>query len=141
MEGLAGTRFPGGSHTIEPYKHWLMSDATLGEQPRVEGAADPMWVFYTALAGMGLSIDDLFGLVGAKASDGVMFGATDLELHRPLRIGGTYRVSGGITKIERKEGRRAGAFDIVTFRLELADEDGAEAAVCTNSFIFPRRDG
>ena len=50
------------------------------------------------------------------------------------------RISGGITGVVRKEGRKAGVFDIVTFRLELVGEDGALAAVSTNSFIFPRRD-
>ena len=54
--------------------------------------------------------------------------------------GATYAVKGGITGIERKEGRRAGVFDIVTFRLELSDAGGEPAAVSTNSFIFPRRD-
>ena len=49
-------------------------------------------------------------------------------------------MSGGITGVVRKEGRKAGVFDIVTFRLELVGEDGTLAAVSTNSFIFPRRD-
>ena len=35
--------------------------------------------------------------------------------------------------------KRDGVFDIVTFRIELADADGV-AAVSTNAFIFPRRD-
>jgi hypothetical protein len=49
-------------------------------------------------------------------------------------------VTGGIVDVTRKEGRKAGVFDIVTFRLELADAGGAVTAVSTNSFIFPRRD-
>jgi len=69
-----------------------------------------------------------------------MFGEAGIELRRPLRIGESYEVSGGITGVVRKEGRKAGVFDIVTFRLELVGEDGAVAAVSTNSFIFPRRD-
>ena len=69
-----------------------------------------------------------------------MFGEAGIELERPLGIGETLRISGGITGVVRKEGRKAGVFDIVTFRLELADEDGELAGVSTNSFIFPRRD-
>jgi len=63
-----------------------------------------------------------------------------MEVGRPLEVGATYTVTGGIVDVTRKEGRKAGVFDIVAFRLELADADGAVAAVSTNSFIFPRRD-
>ena len=99
-----------------------------------------MEVYYGALAGMGLSVDELFALVGASADDGPMFGEATMELESQLEIGATYTVSGSIVDITRKEGRKAGVFDIVTFRLELADGDGRTAAVSTNSFIFPRRD-
>jgi hypothetical protein len=99
-----------------------------------------MEVYYGALAGMGLSVDELFHLVGATADDGPMFGEAGIEANRPLLIGESFDVSGGITGVVRKEGRKAGVFDIVSFRLELRDERGEVAAVSSNSFIFPRRD-
>jgi hypothetical protein len=99
-----------------------------------------MEVYYGALAGMGLSVDGLFHLVGATADDGPMFGEAQIEVRRPLQIGATYDVSGSITGVVRKEGRKAGVFDIVTFSLELRGADGEVDAVSTNSFIFPRRD-
>ena len=139
LEALVGKPFPGGSYTIEPYRHWLMQDAVGGPAAR-EGDASPMEVYYGALAGMGLSVDELFALVGATADDGPMFGEAGIDVRRSLVIGETYRVTGGITGVVRKEGRKAGVFDIVTFRLELVGEDGELAAVSTNSFIFPRRD-
>jgi hypothetical protein len=138
LERLVGHSFPGGKYTIEPYKHWLRQDA-IGAKPRREGVAHPMEAYYGCMAGMGMSVDDLFKLVGATADDGPMFGEAEIELRRPLRVGHTYKVSGGITGITRKEGRKAGVFDIVAFRLEMQDEDGETAAVSTNSFIFPRR--
>ena len=138
LEALVGKPFPGGSYTIEPYRHWLFSDAS-GAPPTDEGVAHTMEVYYGALAGMGLSVDELFALVGASADDGPMFGEATMEVERPLEVGATYTVTGGIVGVTRKEGRKAGVFDIVTFRLELADADGAVAAVSTNSFIFPRR--
>lgn len=139
LEALIGKPFPGGEYTIEPYRHWLMQDA-VGARPTRAGAASPMEAYYGALAGMGLSVAELFALVGATADDGPMFGEAGIDVRRPLQIGATYRVSGAITGVVRKEGRKAGVFDIVTFRLELVDEDGGLAAVSTNSFIFPRRD-
>lgn len=139
IEALVGKPFPGGRYTIEPYRHWLMQDA-VGAPATRAGTASPMEAYYGALAGMGLSVDELFALVGASADDGPMFGEAEIDLRRPLRIGETYRVSGALTGVVRKEGRKAGVFDVVTFRLELVGEDGDLAAVSTNSFIFPRRD-
>jgi hypothetical protein len=139
LNGLVGREFPGGSVTVDPYKHWLMADSTLDVPPRGEGVANPMWVYYVAIAGMGVSLDELFSICGATAADGPMFGEAGIEVVRPLQIGATYTVSGGITEVQRKEGRRAGVFDIVTTRLELADENGETAGISTNSFVYPRR--
>ena len=138
LEALVGKPFPGGSYTIEPYRHWLFVDAS-GAQPTRDGTAHPMEVYYGALAGMGLSVDELFALVGASADDGPMFGEAEIEVVKPLQVGATYDVAGAIVDVKRKEGRRAGVFDIVSFRLELRDGAGEVAAVSTNSFVFPRR--
>jgi hypothetical protein len=138
LEELVGRQLPGGTYTIEPYRHWLLSDV-IGAPRTREGTANPMEVYMGGLAGMGISVDEMFALVGATADDGPMFGEAEIELHRPLVIGETFSVRGGITDITRKVGRRAGTFDIVTFKLDLVGADGEVAAVSTNSFVFPRR--
>jgi hypothetical protein len=52
----------------------------------------------------------------------------------------TYRVSGKVTSVDRKTGRRAGTFDIVGY--ELCLYDGQEhVATCWNSLVLPRRRG
>lgn len=139
LHEIVGARFPGGEFTIEPYEHWLMCDA-VGAEPVRSGVANPMYVYYGALGGMGISLDELFAMVGATADDGVMFGEAKIESTRPLRIGDTYSVSGGITDIVRKSGKRAGVFDIVTFALDVTDDAGVAVGRSTNSFVFPRRD-
>ena len=139
LEPLIGTAFPGGTYTIEPYRHWLMTDA-VEDVPTSSGTASPIEIYLGAMGGLGLSIEELFELVGASSADGPMFGEAEIEQLIPLRVGERYDVRGGITGIVRKEGRRAGVFDIVTFRLELVNADGAVAGVATNSFVFPRRD-
>ena len=139
LEALIGTSFPGGTYTIEPYRHWLMNDA-VGDVPSTEGTASPMEIYYGAMGGLGLTLDELFALAGATAADGPMFGEAEIEQRRPLQVGETYTVRGAFTDVVRKEGRRAGVFDIVTFRLELVAPDGEVSAVSTNSFVFPRRD-
>jgi hypothetical protein len=139
LHGVVGYRFPGGRFTIAPYEHWLTCDAVLTEPTR-EGVAHPMYVYYAALGGMGISLDELFALVGATADDGVMFGEAAIEVARPLAVGATYDVRGEVTGAERKSGRRAGVFDIVTFALEVVDEHGGVCGTSTNSFVFPRRE-
>ena len=104
------------------------------------GLAHPLYVYNAALAGMGISVDDLFTMCGATAEDGPMFGEHETEIKEPLVVGGTYDVTGRVTKVDRKEGRKAGVFDLVYFELDVSDPDSGEVkAVCRNSFVFPRR--
>lgn len=138
VRDLVGTRFPGGTATVQPYEHWLTCDVV--ESPLRKGeVAHPLYAYLTAMAGMGMSIEEFFGLCRATSADGPMFGECGTRIHQPLRVGATYTVRGGIVDVERKEGKRAGVFDIVGFELELVDAAGAVVAVCRNSFIFPRR--
>jgi len=41
LEALIGTSFPGGTYTIEPYRHWLMQDAVGGPAAREGDASAP----------------------------------------------------------------------------------------------------
>lgn len=138
LEALVGRPFPGGTYTIEPYQHWLMCDVVLAPRP-ANGVAHPLYVYLSAIAGMGITLDELFAMVGASADDGPMFGECETDIRRPLLVGTTYRVQGRLSSVQRKEGKRAGVFDIVGFDLELLDDDGQVVAVNRNSFVFPRR--
>ena len=138
LERLVGVVFPAGEFTIEGYEHWLTTDV-VGSPPLPPGVAHPMYAYYAGLGGMGLTLDELFAMVGSSAADGPMFGEAGLEFRELMRVGETYRVEGGITGAARKSGKRAGVFDIVSFELRVIDSTGTVAAVSTNSFIFPRR--
>ncbi len=139
LEALVGTEFPVGSFTIEEHEHWLCADAVLS--PALpDGIAHPMYGFYASIAGMGKSLDEIFADAGATAADGPMFGESGLEFREPLRVGATYSVTGRYISAVRKQGKRAGVFDIVAFRIEVVDETGAIAVVSTNSFVYPRRE-
>jgi hypothetical protein len=137
VEKLVGFRFPGGSVTIQPYENWLLCDVVCSPQMPA-GTAHPLYAYLCADAGMGMSLTQLFNLAGASADDGPMQGGAEIELMGALRTGVTYDVRGGITHAERKHGKRAGTFDIVTYRMELL-EHGEVVAASTNSVVFPRR--
>ncbi|WP_419919358.1 hypothetical protein [Candidatus Poriferisocius sp.] len=138
LESLVGRPLPGGTYTVEPWRSWLTNDV-IGAPQRPDGIAHPMFCYYVAMGGMGLSIDEMFTLCWASADDGPMFGESDLQQLRPLETGTTYTVRGQITSAVRKQGARTGTFDIVAFRLEVVDPGGEVSAVVSNSFIYPRR--
>ena len=145
LAGQVGRAFPGGSYTIHPWRAWLLADAVLAPPPSlVEGGgagqvAHPLFAWMAATGAMGITWDELFAWFGAAASDGPVFGEHETTLHRPLRVGATYRVSGGIVSAERKKGRRAGVFDVVGYSMDLHAAD-VHVATCWNSIVFPRRD-
>jgi hypothetical protein len=137
-ERVVGYRFPSGSFTVPTYEAWLTADA-VRSPPLPEDALHPMYVYYVGLVGMGISLDELFALVGSSAADGPMFGEAEIEQLAGLRPATTYEVNGTITSVVRKEGARTGVFDIVGFELELVAPGGEVAGVSRNSFVFPRR--
>jgi hypothetical protein len=158
LQTVVGRRFPGGSYTVSPWRAWLLADTVLAEPPSLqddgEQPAHPLFAWMAATGAMGITWDELFAWFGATAADGPVFGEHETTLHRPLRVGATYRVTGGIESAERKVGRRTGVFDVVGYAMDLHDTDlhdtdlhdtdlhGGEAHVarCWNSIVFPRRD-
>lgn len=137
MQELVGRALPGGSFHLEHYRNWLTNDV-IGSAQRDDDLAHPMFCYYAAMGGMGLSVAELFDLAYTSASDGPMFGECDMEVRTPLRTGVTYDVRGEIIDVKRKQGGAIGTFDLLTFRLEVVAPDGEIAGVCTNSFICPR---
>ena len=138
MEELVGRRLPGGSFDVEHYRNWLTNDV-IGSPQRSDDLAHPMFCYYAAMGGMGLSVAELFELAHSSGDEGPMFGECDMEVRVPLRTGVSYEVRGEITGVQRKQGGAIGTFDLLTFRLEVVAPGGEVAGVCTNSFIFPRQ--
>jgi hypothetical protein len=135
-ERLVGHRFPGGTVTVEPYEAWLGHDAMRSPSAGTD-TLDPLWILVVGLRGMGTDIAGVIELAGATPEDGVLFGELGLRQEVPLRPGVEYGVRGGIVDVTRREGRRAGVFDTLTFELEL-DEAGSTVAAVSSSFLFPR---
>jgi hypothetical protein len=136
---LVGHRFPGGRFTLSPHLAWLWADCAMAQPDRE--VAHPALSYYSAMQGCGVTIQELFDLMEADADSGAMFGECVMEYNGALAPGETYLVDGGIVGVERKQGRRAGVFDSMTFQISGRREGESEPLfTVTNSFIFPRRE-
>ncbi len=141
IEALVGHRFPGGTYTIEHWENFLVHDAS-GSDLDVSELAHPAMLFHVPIAGVGVSIADVFALCEAESDEAVRAGGYVWEIERPLREDVPYRMDGGIIAVERKEGRRGGLMDLVTFRIDITDPARGDVdASVTNTWIFLRRDG
>jgi hypothetical protein len=137
VDGLAGTELPAGSFTITAAEQERLVEA-LGHG--VAGDPHPIWAYVATQRGIGIGVVELCALAGFDVADGPMLGSVELSFSAPLELGVEYFVTGEVLGIERKHGRKAGTFDVLTFRERLVGPDGAEVASTTNTFILPRRD-
>jgi hypothetical protein len=136
-EHLIGHAFPGGTTTVPRWMNRLWADAVHAEDPTPY--VHPVLVYYAAVEGSGVSFQDIFDLMQGSAESGILFGAQSLAFTGPIEVDHEYAVRGDVVDVARKEGRKAGVFDLLTFRLTLAEPDGATAvATSTSTFVFPR---
>ncbi|HET6506998.1 MAG TPA: hypothetical protein VFG42_09425 [Baekduia sp.] len=137
MAVASGTPLPPGTFTITPEENRRLA-GVLGADPE-DTTAHPLWAYVATQRGIGIGVADLCALADFDVADGPMLGSVDMELRAPLAVGVEYRVTGEVLSIVRKEGRKTGPFDIMTYRERLLDGDGAEVVSTTNTFILPRR--
>jgi hypothetical protein len=134
---LSGHRFPGGTVTVPYWQNRLWAESVSAPDP--SPFVHPLLVYYAAVEGSGVSFGDIFRLMDASDDSGIVVGEQALEYHRPIEIDREYQVGGGITEVVRKQGRRAGVFDMLTFEMTMTEAGAADpAAVSTMTFIFPR---
>lgn len=139
IEQFIGYQFPGGSYTIDPAKHALFLKAVDGI-PSADGRAHPILHFIATHAGKGMTFDKLMELIGAPLDAGALFGQEDLEILRPLYVGETVTVRGGIADAKSKTGAKTGAFDTLTTSIELIDAGGEIICRSLETYIIPRKE-
>jgi len=103
------------------------------------GGAHPVWAYIATQRGIGISVGGLCELADYDIHDGPMLGSSELEYAGDVRIGVPYRVRGEIVGVVRKQGRKAGTFDVLTYRERLVGPGDELVATATNTFILPRR--
>lgn len=133
---LIGRTLPAGSFTIDPEAHRVFTDNVFAG-PWTGELAHPMFLHLTAHCGKGMPLEEFFALIGTALEAGVTFGQGTLTYHQPLKIGATYRVLTEIHDVERKHGRRRGAFDVVTCHINVFDAAGELVGVSRESYVVP----
>jgi hypothetical protein len=138
FEDLPGTALAPGTFTITSDENRRMAEI-LGTTPAADGSAHPIYAYTATQRGIGTGVADLCALARFDVADGPMLGSVALEYAATIHVDTPYRVEGEVTGIERKQGRKAGVFDILTYRERLLNEAGELVASATNTFILPRR--
>jgi hypothetical protein len=134
---LVGHRLPTGRVSVPRLMNRLWADSALGPDPAPY--VHPVLVYFAAIEGSNLRIQDLFDLMEAPADSGVVMGEQKLTFRAPLEVEREYEVDGEVVDVVRKQGRRAGAFDVMTIVFRLREDGGSPPlAESTITFIFPR---
>jgi hypothetical protein len=138
LQHVVGRRVPGGSYAVAGYEGWLLRDAVYAEQSET---VHPIAAFIGVQRGMGITVAELFTMLESDIADGPMLAECTIALAADVVPGRRYRVMGEVTGIVRKHGAALGAFDLVTCRFDLSEEDGgAPVAVVTNVYAIVRKD-
>jgi hypothetical protein len=138
FEDLPGTALAPGTFMITGDENRRMAEI-LGTTPTADGSAHPIYAYIATQRGIGTGVADLCALARFDVADGPMLGSVALEYSATIHVETPYRVEGEVVGIERKQGRKAGVFDILTYRERLLNEAGELVAAATNTFILPRR--
>jgi hypothetical protein len=104
---------------------------------RCGGLAHPVFAFVAGLGGMGLPVAEAIGLCGCSMKAGPLLASCEITIHKPLRVGLTYRVQASIAEKIRKPSRRFGAADHLLFRFDL-DVQGERFAELALHMIVPQ---
>jgi hypothetical protein len=136
---LAGRALPDGEFTVTADEDRRLRAAIGDARPDADGA-HPLWAYVATQRGIGIGVGALCELVDFDILDGPMLGSSELEYAADVRLGVAYRVTGEVVGVERKHGRKLGTFDVLTYREQLVDPQGAAVATATNTFILPRED-
>jgi hypothetical protein len=137
MQALVGHTFPGGGYEVEHWENFLLTEAT-GRESMPGDLLHPIHLFHVPIAGVGISIADLFALARADSDASVTIDYYDWEYASPLREGIRYGVRGGVTEHERKLIENGPTIDSLTFRIELAEQSGEFVARATFRWHFWR---
>jgi hypothetical protein len=112
-----------------------------GIEPAADGTAHPIWYYVATQVAMGKSVAGLCAACEFDVDDGPMMGSSGVNFSGPIVVGEQYRVTGEILSLVRKQSRKLGVMDVLTYRLRLVPVSGAAPVLETdNVWVLPRKE-
>jgi hypothetical protein len=114
---------------------------SVGVEPANDGTAHPVWYYVSTQVAMGETVAGLCEICEFNIADGPLMGSSTVRFVSPIMVGSDYRVSGEILSLVRKQSRKLGVMDLLTYRLRLHPAEGGAAILETdNVWALPRKE-
>ena len=138
---VTGTSLDGTKlFTISPEENAALCRST-GVAPAADGTAHPIYYYIATQVAMGKTVAGVCETCAFDVEEGPMMGSSGVRLTEPLMVGESYRVTGEILSLVRKQSRKLGVMDVLTYRLRLHKAgDGACVLETDNVWVLPRKE-
>jgi hypothetical protein len=138
---VAGTSLDGTKiFTITREENAALCRST-GVEPASDGSAHPIYYYIATQVAMGKTVAGVCSTCDFDVDDGPMMGSSGVKFSEPLMIGQSYKVTGEILSLVRKQSRKLGVMDVLTYRLRLHKEaDGSCILETDNVWVLPRKE-
>ena len=138
---VAGTSLDGTRvFTISAEENAALCRST-GTEPAADGSAHPIYYYLAPQVAMGKTVAGVCETCEFDVDDGPMMGSSGVRFAAPLMVGESYKVTGEILSLVRKQSRKLGVMDVLTYRLRLHPAAGGEALLETdNVWVLPRKE-
>ena len=138
---VAGTSLNGTTvFTIDAEENAALCRST-GVEPATDGTAHPIYYYIATQVAMGKTVAGLCAACDFDVEEGPMMGSSGVRFTAPLTVGTSYRVTGEILSLVRKQSRKLGVMDVLTYRLRLHREPDSECLAETdNVWVLPRKE-
>lgn len=115
--------------------------ASTGVAPATDGSAHPIYYYIATQVAMGKTVAGVCETCEFDVEDGPMMGSSGVKFCEPLMVGQSYKVTGEILSLVRKQSRKLGVMDVLTYRLRLHKEaDGSCILETDNVWVLPRKE-
>ncbi len=138
---VAGTSLDGTKlFTITAEENAALCRST-GVEPAADGTAHPIYYYIATQVAMGKTVAGVCETCEFDVEEGPMMGSSGVRFQEPLMVGESYKVSGEILSLVRKQSRKLGVMDVLTYRLRLHKADGGVCVLETdNVWVLPRKE-
>ncbi|WP_422342745.1 hypothetical protein [Parasphingorhabdus sp.] len=138
---VAGTSLDGTKTFVVTEKENSALCQSTGVKPAADGSAHPIYYYIATQVAMGKTVAGVCETCEFDVDDGPMMGSSGVKFSEPVMVGEIYKVSGEILSLVRKQSRKLGIMDVLTYRLRLHKEKDNTCILETdNVWVLPRKE-